>query len=401
MDVKSAFLNGYLEEEVYVEQPPGYVNNREEHKVYRLRKALYGLKQAPRAWYSRIDSFFLKNGFKRCPYEHTLYTKEAENGNFLIACLYVDDLIFTGNSVIMGNDFKRSMMNEFEMTDMGLLHYFLGIEVKQTNEGIVISQQKYAKDLLKKFKMDKAVPCSTPMEANLKLRIDDESEEVDATLYRSLVGSLMYLTATRPDLMFSISMLSRFMTSPKKSHWEAGKRILRYVVGTIDHGIHYKKFQESILIGYSDSDWGGDADNHKSTSGYVFNVGSGAVSWSSKKQPVVALSTTEAEFIALCVAGCQTLWLRWMLKELKCSQEEGTVLYCDNNSAIALSKNPVFHGRSKHIRIKYHYIRDLVKDGEVVVKHCKTQHQIADIFTKALKTETFVKLKEKLGVTQV
>ncbi|KAK0608154.1 hypothetical protein LWI29_026328 [Acer saccharum] len=254
------------------------------------------------------------------------------------------------------------MMNEFEMTDMGLLHYFLGIEVKQTNEGIVISQQKYAKDLLKKFKMDKAVPCSTLMEVNLKLRIGDESEEVDATLYRSLVGNLMYLTATRPDLMFSVSMLSRFMTSPKKSHWEAGKRILRYVVGTINHG---------------------------------------AVSWSSKKQPVVALSTTEAEYIALCAAGCQTLWLRWMLKELKCFQEEGTVLYCDNNSAIALSKNPVFHGRSKHIRIKYHYIRDLVKDGEVVVKHCKTQHQIADIFTKALKTETFVKLKEKLGVTQV
>ncbi|KAK0597380.1 hypothetical protein LWI29_024681 [Acer saccharum] len=156
MDVKSAFLNGFLEEEVYVEQPPGYVKKGEEHKVYRLRKALYGLKQAPRAWYSRIDSFFLKNGFKRCPYEHALYTKEVESGNFLIACLYVDDLIFTGNSVIMGNDFKRSMMNEFEMTDMGLLHYFLGIEVKQTNEGIVISQQKYAKDLLKKFKREKA-----------------------------------------------------------------------------------------------------------------------------------------------------------------------------------------------------------------------------------------------------
>ena len=155
------------------------------------------------------------------------------------------------------------------------------------------------------------------------------------------------------------------------------------------------------MIGYSDSDWGGDTESHKSTSGYVFNIGSGAVSWSSKKQSVVALSSTEAEYIALCATGCQALWLRWMMNELKCTQKKETMLYCDNNSAIALSKNPVFHGRSKHIRIKYHYIRDLIKEEEVVVKHCKTQHQIADIFTKSLKAEIFVKMKEKLGVAQV
>ncbi|KAL5748152.1 hypothetical protein ACOSQ2_025449 [Xanthoceras sorbifolium] len=293
------------------------------------------------------------------------------------------------------------MKEEFEMTNLGLLHYFLGIEVKQTEEGIIISQQKYAKDLLKKFRMDSVVPCTTPMETNLKLRKDDESEEVDASHYRSLVGSLMYLTATRPNLMFAVSMLSRFMTLPKKSHWEAGKRILRYVVGTVGHGIHYKRKQEPILIGYSDSDWRGDANDHKSTSGYVFNIGSGAVSWSSKKQSVVALSSTEAEYIALSAAGCQALWLRWMLQEMKCFQEKETMLYCDNNSAIALSKNPVFHGRSKHIRIKYHYIRDLIKNGEIMVKHCKTQHQLADIFMKALKAEIFFNMKEKLGVTQV
>ena len=187
-----------------------YKKKEEEHKVYRLKKSLYGLKQALRAWYSRIDNFFLKNGFKRCPYEHALYIKEDESGNFLFICLYVDDFIFTSNNEKMGKDFKKSMMEEFEMIDLGLLHYFFGIEVKQTDEGIVFSQQKYAKDLLKKFKMESVVLCSTPMEANLKLSKDDESEEVDASIYRSLVGSLMYLTATRPDLMFSVSMLSRF-----------------------------------------------------------------------------------------------------------------------------------------------------------------------------------------------
>lgn len=401
MDVKSAFLNGYLEDEIYVEQPPGYAKIGEENKVCRLKKALYGLKQAPRAWYSRIDNFFLKDGFRRCPYEHALYTKEDENGNFLIICLYVDDLIFTGNSNMMIEEFRESMKKEFEMTDMGLLHYFLGIEVKQGDNEIAIFQKKYAKDLLKKFKMENAYPASTPMELGLKLSKHDVSEAFDATIYRSLVGSLMYLTTTRPDIMFSVSLLSRFMTSPKRSHWEAGKRVLRYILGTVDHGIHYKRNVDNVLVGYSDSDWGGNIDDFKSTSGYVFNIGSGAVSWASKKQDVVALSTTEAEYISLSVASCQALWLRNVLHELKCPQEKGTIMFCDNQSSISLSKNPVFHGRSKHINIKYHFIRELIKDGEVYIKYCKTQDQVADVFTKALKTDSFLKMKEKLGVWEV
>ncbi|KAA0038926.1 integrase [Cucumis melo var. makuwa] len=401
MDVKSAFLNGHLKEEIFVAQPLGYVQRGEEEKVYKLKKALYGLKQAPRAWYSRIDSFFLKTGFRRCPYEHALYVKEDKYGKFLIVSLYVDDLLFTGNDKFLCDDFKNSMKNEFEMSDMGLIHYFLGIEVNQNEGEIVISQQKYAHDLLKKFRMENASPCNTPMDANLKLCKDDIGEAVDPSLYRSLVGSLMYLTATRPDILFAVSMLSRFMTNPKRSHWEAGKRVLRYILGTINFGIYYKKVSESVMFGFCDSDWGGNVDDHKSTSGYVFSMGSGVFSWTSKKQSVVALSTTEAEYISLAAAGCQALWLRWMLKELKCIQKCETVLFCDNGSAIALSKNPVFHGRSKHIRIKYHFIRDLVKDGEVIVKYCKTQDQVADIFTKALKFDLFVKFRGKLGVAQV
>lgn len=277
MDVKSAFLNGHLEEEVYIDQPPGYVKKGEKKNVCHLKKALYDLKQTPRAWYSRIDGYFLKKDFKRCPFENTLYIKEGTQCEFLVVYLYVD-LIFTGNGLNLCEEFKKAIMHEFEMTDMGLLHFFLGIEVKQNEDGVFISQKKYAKDFLKRFRMEGAKPISTPMKIGLKLSNSNAKIRVDGTLYRSLVGSLMYLTATRPNIMFPVSMLSRFMESPKKNHWEAGKRILRYVCGTIDDGIHYRKVEDSNLIGYSDSDRGGSVDDSKSTSGYIFNIGSGAIS---------------------------------------------------------------------------------------------------------------------------
>ncbi|XP_038981708.1 secreted RxLR effector protein 161-like [Phoenix dactylifera] len=195
--------------------------------------------------------------------------------------------------------------------------------------------------------MENASPVSTLMEVGLKLTKDDDKRMIDATLCRSLVGSLMYLTATRPDLMFAVSLISRFMESPRRIHWEVAKRILRYVRGTIDYGIHYARVSNSSLVGYSDSDWSGSIDDSKITSGFVFHIGSGAISWASKKQPIVALSTAEAEYISLALAGCQALWLRWILQELKHSQNERTKLFCDNSSAIALTKNPVFHGKSK------------------------------------------------------
>lgn len=400
MDVKSAFLNGELQEEVYIDQPPGYVKKNEENKVYRLKKALYGLKQAPRAWYSRIDDYFVKMGFKRCPFEHTLYIKENK-GKILIIGLYVDDLIFTGNNDDDIEEFKNNMMQEFEMTDLGLLHYFLGIEVKQDENGIFISQEKYARDLMKKFRMEDAKPSSTPVEVGLKLSEDDDSKFVDPTLYRSLVGSLMYLTATRPDITYGVSLISRFMEQPKRTHWEAGKRILRYVRGTLGDGIYYQKANGTKVIGYCDSDWAGSIDDSKSTSGNVFFVGSSAITWMSKKQQVVALSTAEAEYISLSLASCQALWITWVLEYLKHATKESPTIYCDNKSAIALTENPVFHGKSKHIRIKYHFIRDLVKKGEVVVEHCKTQDQIGDIFTKPLRPDIFKKLRKKLGMCKV
>ncbi|MCH80155.1 copia-type polyprotein [Trifolium medium] len=399
LDVKSAFLHGELTETVYVEQPLGYVKQGREDKVYKLHKALYGLKQAPRAWYSKIESYFQKEGFEKCPYEHTLFVKVDKKGNWLIISLYVDDLIFTGNDSEMVQKFKNSMMNTFDMTDLGRMKHFLGIEVTQNDQGIFICQQRYAKEILERFNMDKSNAVSSPIVTGSKLSKYDQGEEVNPTKFKQIVGSLMYLTATRPDLMFAVNLIARFMEHPVESHMVAAKRILRYIRGTLDLGILYKKRKQSTeLIAYSDSDYGGDRDDRKSTSGYVFMLGTGAISWSSRKQPIVTLSTTEAEFIAAAHCVCQGIWIQRILRKMGLEMKKCLTVFCDNSSTIKLSKNPVLHGRSKHIDIRFHFLRNLCSDGSVELIHCSTQDQLADVMTKALKLDSFEKFREKLGV---
>ncbi|CAL1389348.1 unnamed protein product [Linum trigynum] len=372
MDVKSAFLNGYLEEDIYVEQPPGYIVEGQEDKVLKLKKALYGLKQAPRAWNSRIDKYFQQNGFSKCPHEHALYCK-LQWGAILMVCLHVDDLVFTGNDPQMFEEFKKTMVREFEMTDIGLMSYYLGIEVTQKEEGIFISQGGFAKEVLKKFKMENCNPVSTPAECGLKLSKDDKGEKVNSMEFRSLVGSLRYLTCTRPDILYAVGLVSRYMEAPTMSHWNAAKRILRYIKG--------------------------DVDDRKSTTGFVFFLGDTAFTWSSKKQAIVTLSTCEAEYVAATSCACHAIWLRKLLKELNMTQEESTEIYVDNKSALALARNPVFHDRSKHIDTRYHFLRECVEQKEVMLKYVKTEDQIADIFTKPLKQDVFVKMRTLLGVT--
>ncbi|KAK0597781.1 hypothetical protein LWI29_028530 [Acer saccharum] len=262
LDVKSTFLNGYLEEEIYVEQPQGFVIPGKEDKVLKLKKALYGLKQAPRAWYSRIDEYYTSHEFRRSKSEPTLYIKTQSN-NILIVSLYVDDLIYTGNNEKMMKEFKEDMMKTFEMTDLGLMHYFLGIEINQEKSGIFVSQKKYTESLLKKFKMSECKPVATPLVTNEKFRKEDGSNKADVSIYRSLIGSLLYLTATRPDIMYATSLLSRFMQNPTQVHYGAAKQILRYLQGTKDYGIWFKPTDKSILIGYTDSDWAGSMDDMK------------------------------------------------------------------------------------------------------------------------------------------
>ncbi|GKV42713.1 hypothetical protein SLEP1_g50091 [Rubroshorea leprosula] len=285
LDVKSAFLHGDLDEEVFIHQPPGYVKAGNEHKVYKLKRALYGLKQAPRAWYSRIESYFLREGFEKCPYEHTLFIK-SEDGKMLIVCLYVDDLIYIRNDMVMFDKFKKSMMAKFEMSDLRLMHYYLGIEVNQSAVG-------------------------------LKLVKNPGGKEINNTLYKQIVGSLMYLTATRPDIMHAISLISRYMDCPKEVHLLVAKRILRYLQGTAEYGLFYKNGEKSKFFEFTNGDFVRDLDDRKSTSGYVFIMGTTAISWTSRKQSIVTLSTTKAEFVAATTCACQAIWLRKVLEELQ------------------------------------------------------------------------------------
>lgn len=362
------------------------------------KKALYGLKQAPRAWNTRIDTYLKKNGFIQCPYEHALYVKNPGECNLLYVALYVDDLIFMGNNEKIVEGFKEVMKKEFEMTDLGLMRYFLGLEVRQGKTGTFVSQEAYAKEILKRSKMDESNPVATPMELGTKFSKFEGGDRVDASKYRSLVGSLRYLTCTRPDISYSVGVVSRFMEEPKYAHWKAMKRILRYIKGTKSLGLFYSESSEFELKGYSDSDWCGDVDDRKSTSGFVFYLGDTAFTWVSKKQPIVTLSTCEAEYVAASWCVCHAIWLRNLLCELGLPQDEATKIQVDNKSAIELAKNPVHHERSKHIDVRFHFIREHVKKGDVQMDHVATRDQAADIFTKALPTELFNHGKKLLGM---
>ncbi|RVW47431.1 Retrovirus-related Pol polyprotein from transposon RE1 [Vitis vinifera] len=345
LDVKSAFLNGYLEEEIFVEQLEGFAIKGKEEKVYLLKKALYGLRQAPRAWYSRIDTHLLTLGFHKSLSEFTLYIKKIEE-DILIVSLYVDDLLVTGSNAGFVNKFKAEMKQVFEMTDLGEMSYFLGMEVHQKQNEIFICQQKYAKEILKKFKMEECKSTSTPMNQKEKFCKEDGAEKVDEGLYRSMIGCLMYLTATRPDIMHVVSLLSRYMHCASEIHFQAAKRVIRYVKGIVDYGIKFSQVQSFNFHGFSDSDWAGCVDDMRSTLGYCFSFGSGVFSWSSRKQEVVAQSTAEAEYIVAVAAVNQALWLRKLLTDLDMKQEVSTKVFVDNQATISIANDPVFHDLS-------------------------------------------------------
>ena len=272
------------------------------------------------------------------------------------------------------------------------------MEVNQDHDGVFISQKKYAKEILNKFHMDDCKRTSTPMNQKEKFSKDDGTEKVDESQYRSLIGCLMYLTATRPDIMFSVSLLSRFMHCASEVHFQAAKRIVRYIKGTTNYGIKYSYCQNFKLHGYSDSDWAGSIDDMRSTTGFCFNFGSGIFSWSSKKQDVIAQSTAEAEYVAANATVNQAIWIRKILADLHMKQNEPTQIHVDNQAAIAISNDSVFHGKTKHFKIKLYHLREEQKDGEVKLLYCKIEDQIADVLTKALPKARFETLKSKIGL---
>jgi hypothetical protein len=361
MDVKSAFLNGPIKEEVYVEQPPDFEDSEYPNHVYKLSKALYGLKQAPRAWYECLRDFIITNGFKVGKADPTPFTKTIAKDLF-VCQIYVDDIIFGSTNKSTCEEFSRIMIQKFEMSMMGELKYFLGFQVKKLQEGTFISQTKYIQDILNKFGMKDANPIKTPMGTNGHLDLDTGGKSVDQKVYQSMIGSLLYLCASRPDIMLFVCMCARFQADPKEVHLRAVKRIMRYLVYTPKFGLWYPKGSTFDLIGYSDADWAGCKIDRKSTSGTCQFSGRSLVFWASKKQNSVALSTAEAEYIVAGYCCAQLLWMRQTLRDYGYKLNKVPLL-CDNESAIRMADNPVEHSRTKHIDIRYHFLRDHQQRG--------------------------------------
>ncbi|GJX27410.1 putative ribonuclease H-like domain-containing protein [Tanacetum coccineum] len=380
MDLKSAFHHGTIEEEVYVSQPPGFVDPEFLEKVYKVEKALYGLHQAPRAWYETLSTYLLDNGFYRGQIDKTLFIKRVKD-DILLVQVYVDDIIF-GSTKVFIYRFWSKYMHKGSDSSMGELTFFLGLQVKQKEDGIFISQDKYVGEILKKFGFSSIRTASTPMETNKALTKDEDGEDVDVHLYRSMIGSLMYLTSSRPDIMFSVCACSRFQVQPKVSHLNAVKRIFRYLKGRPNLGLWYPKDSPFILEAFSDSDYAGASLDRKSTTGGCQFLGSRLISWQCKKQTVVANSTTEAEYIAASHCCGQVLWIQNQMLDYGYNFMQ-TKIHVDNESAICVVKNPVYHSKTKHIEIRHHFIRDSYEKRLIEMVKIHTDNNVADLLTKA------------------
>jgi hypothetical protein len=346
----------------------------------------------------RIDSFMTSLGFTKSKVDSNLYFK-VMNDEPVILLLYVDNLFLTGEEKLI-TECKKKLSSEFEMKDLGLMHYFLGLEVWQSPKGIFLNQGKYAVEILKRFEMLDCKSMNTPMEMKLKLLVDTSSELIDASLYRQIIGSPMYLTNTKPDICFAVNTLSQFVVEPRHVHLVVAKHVMRYLKGTLDYGLSYDGDYNFTLSGYTDSDWVGSVSDKKSTSGCCFSLGSAMISWQSKKQSSIALSTAEAEYIVACSASCGAIWLCKLLTGLLHLEMEATTILCDNQSCKKITENLVTHDKSKHIEIRYHYICDIVQKGAIKLQYVSTDEQVVDVLTKPLSRVKFEHFRDKLDIVR-
>lgn len=401
LDVKNAFLNGDLKEEVYMDIPPGFEDESTSNKVCKLRKSLYGLKQSPRAWFDRFTNVLKKNGYTQCQADHTLFVKHHPGDKLTALIVYVDDIVLTGNYEEEMNQLRQLLSREFEIKDLGHLKYFLGMEVARSSKGISVSQRKYVLDLLNETGMAGCKPVDTPMDPNVKLGILTGSTTVDRGRYQRLVGKLIYLAHTRPDIGFPVSVVSQFMNNPSEEHMEAVFRILRYLKSDPGKGLFFRKMTRRSIEVFTDADWAGSVTDRRSTSGYCSFVWGNLVTWRSKKQSVVARSSVEAEFRALAHGICEGIWLKRLLEELRVKTDGPINMKSDSQSAIAIAKNPVHHDRTKHVEIDRHFISEKVEKEIITLNHVPTQHQAADILTKSLHRPNFQNLCSKLGMISI
>ncbi|KAJ4715440.1 Retrovirus-related Pol polyprotein from transposon TNT 1-94 [Melia azedarach] len=403
LDVKTAFLHGELEEEIYMTQPDGFQVPGKEDYVCKLKKSLYGLKQSPRQWYKRFDSYMIEIGYTRSPYDCCVYYSKATNGSLIYLVLYVDDMLIAAENKSDVQKLKDLLSVEFEMKDLGAARKILGMEIyrDRSKKKLFVSQKGYIQKILSRFGMSTAKPIDTPSAANAHLSVAfapksvEEKEYMSRVPYTSAVGSLMYaMVCTRPDLAQSVSVVSRFMGEPSKEHWQAVKRIFRYLKGTFDVGLIYGGDTQCLVRGFSDSDYAGDVDSRRSMTGYVFTLGSSVVSWKATLQPTVTLSTTEAEYMALTEAAKEGIWLKGLVSDLGLHHDQA-IVYCDSLSAICLAKDQVHHERIKHIDVRYHFLRS---EKRIKVNKVGTADNPADMFTKPVPHSKFQHCLDLLNV---
>ena len=398
MDVKTTFLNGDLEEEIYMEQPEGCKIPGKENKVCKLRKSLYGLKQAPKQWHEKFDQTLISNGFSFVEVDKCVYTK-YENGECVVISLYVDDILIFGTSLQVVHETKTFLASKFEMKDIGEANFILGIKIIRRDDGIMLSQQHYVEKILKKFGYFEQKPVTTPYDVNSHL-VKNSDDPVAQSEYAQIIGSLMHLmNFSRPDIAYAVCRLSRYTHNPAREHWDALVRLMKYLKGTINYGLLYSGFP-AVLEGYSDANWISDSDETKSTSGFVFTLGGGAVTWKSSKQTIIARSTMESEFVALEMAGSEAEWIRNFLSDIPLGTRPrpSVSMHCDCQSAIAIAKNKAFNGKSRHIRLRHNIVKQLLKDGIISIDYVKSERNLADPMTKPLGRKQIIETSRGMGL---
>lgn len=395
LDVKTAFLNGILNENVYIYPPKGVTCKS--GKVLKLKKSLYGLKQSSKCWNNEINGFLLELGFTRSDNDFCLYSLKSESGK-LYLLLYVDDIILCGPDLMLIKEIKLKLMAKFKMKDKGNLRHFLGLEIyyDRKNGILRLSQSRYIQSILCRFRFEMCKPSAIPIDP--KLRLEPCEYDLTGKPYRELLGCLMYLMlGTRPDICFVLNYFSRLQDRASDMAWNHLKKVLRYLKGTSNMGLEYRRQNKQELVCYVDADWGGDTVDRKSVSGFVFKVFGNSISWATRKQNCVALSTTEAELIALSISVCEGLWLKRLLCDF--GIETKKVIFCeDNQGCIALIKSPENNRRVKHIDLKYHFLCEHLQNGSICISYIESKHQQADILTKGLPSVTFVRHRINLGL---
>ena len=406
MDVKSAFLNGVLDEEIYMEQPQGFITPGTETKVCRLKRAIYGLKQASRTWNLQFHGFLTGIGFTRTHADAGVYVNHQREGDGpLIVILYVDDITIMGSSSIAVDRLKDQIANRYEVTDLGNIESYLGIRIlrDRSKKALTIDQSGYVKDILDRFGMIDANPNHTPLPSGADMHLtkyDGQASQSEITHYQSLIGSLLYVQiGTRPDISFAVSRLAQYASNPSAQHLRLAKYVLSYLLKTQDMCLSYDGAEGNGLHGYTDSSLGDQTDDRHSTCGFVFLLASAAIGWASRKQRTVAQNTTEAEYMAMADASNQGVWYRSFLRELGYDVNAPIPLHCDNKGAVDLALNPVTGRRSKHIEIRHHVVREYSESGQISLIRTPTAEMVADGFTKSLPRALLQRFNSDMGLT--